>query len=181
MWKTASNWEDKGTVDTLPERLCCIFWQNPKKATTMDHVGFYIGGGWMVHCSGEVKKEKLSKKVTHWAIPKGLEGVIPVTPPTLRRGSRGEYVTLMQTKLIQRGYDVGKTGADGIYGAKTEAAVRAFQADNGLKADGICGQATWSALESAETVLYTVTIQHISQAVADEIVKKYGGTMIREN
>lgn len=182
MWRADSNWAAKGTIDTLPEQLCCVFWQDQKNPSVMSHIGWYVGGGYMIHCSGEVKREKLSKRCTHWAIPKGLEGgEIPVTLPTIRRGSRGECVTLLQTKLIQRGYDVGNTGADGAYGAKTEAAVKAFQADNGLKSDGICGPATWGALESAETVLYTVTIQHIGQAVADEIVKKYGGTMIREN
>ena len=104
MWNGSTNWEKKGTRDTLPEQLCCIFWQASDKKT-MSHIGWYIGGGWMIHCSGTVKKEKLSAKVTHWAIPKGLNGNVPTTDkPTLRRGSSGEYVTLLQTKLIQRGY-----------------------------------------------------------------------------
>ena len=182
MWRNDANWQGKGDISSLPERLCCIFWQNPKNLSVMEHVGFYVGNGMMIHCSGEVKEEKLSKKATHWAVPRGLEGGdLPVTLPTLRRGNRGEYVTLMQTKLIQRGYDLAPYGADGAFGAKTEAAVKAFQGDNGLKADGICGKATWGALESAETVRYTVTVQHVGQAVANEIVSKYGGTMVKEN
>lgn len=181
MWKTASNWTDKGTIDTLPERLCCIFWQNPTKSTTMDHVGFYVGNGYMVHCSGEVKKEKLSKKATHWAIPKGLDGEIPVSFPTLKKGSRGEYVTLLQTKLIQQGYDLAPYGADGAYGNKTMEAVKAFQRDHGLSADGICGPRTWEAINAGVTNLYTVTIPHLGKAVADEIIRKYGGSMVAEN
>lgn len=180
MWNGSTNWERKGTRDTLPEQLCCIFWQASDKKT-MSHIGWYIGGGWMIHCSGTVKKEKLSAKVTHWAIPKGLNGNVPTTDkPTLRRGSSGEYVTLLQTKLIQRGYDLQPYGADGKYGAKTENAVKAFQKDNGLTADGICGKNTWSALDSGKTTLYTVTIQHVSKSVAENIVGQYGGVMKAE-
>ena len=181
MWRTANNWSEKGEIATLPEKLCCIFWQNASDKSIMNHVGFYVGGGMMIHCSGTVKKEKLSKKVTHWAIPKGLGGDTPMpTLPTLRRGSTGEYVTLLQTKLIQLGYDVGATGADGRYGAKTEAAVKAFQKDHGLVADGITGPRTWEALQTGQGTRFTVTIQHLSKTVAEELVTKYGGTMTAE-
>ena len=57
---------------------------------------------------------------------------------TLKRGSRGDEVKQVQTLL---GID-----ADGIFGKKTEAAVKAFQAANGLKVDGIVGKNTWAAL-----------------------------------
>lgn len=185
MWKTASNWKAKGEVKDLPEEVCCIFWQNPKKTTTMEHVGFYIGGGWMIHCSGEVKKERLSKKVTHWAIPAGLEGVAPVPEkrPTLRKGSRGEAVKECQEKLMALGYDVGRTGADGIYGTKTAEAVRTFQADHPpMVADGICGQLTWAAIEEAlkggGAVLYTVTIPHLAKHHAEALVGNYTGAVM---
>ena len=178
MWNGSTNWTKKGTIDTLPEQLCCIFWQNGDK---MSHIGFYIGGGWMIHCSGTVKKEKLSKKVTHWAIPRGLDGSAPTTDkPTLRRGSTGEYVTLLQTKLIQMGYDCGATGADGKYGDKTVAAVKAFQRDSGLTVDGICGKNTWSAIDAGKVTFYTVTIQHVSKSVADSLITQYGGSMKAE-
>lgn len=180
MWNGSGNWEQMGTRDTLPEQLCCIFWQD-SDGKTMNHIGFYIGGGMMIHCSGTVKKESLSKKVTHWAIPKGLSGTMPTTDkPTLRRGSSGEYVTLAQTKLIQRGYDLAPYGADGKFGAKTETAVKAFQRDNSLTADGICGPRTWTALEDGKTVLYTVTVQHLSKTAAEDIVNKFGGVMTAE-
>lgn len=180
MWNGSTNWEKKGTRDTLPETLCCIFWQASDKKT-MSHIGWYIGGGMMIHCSGTVKKEKLSAKVTHWAIPRGLSGTVPTTDkPTIRRGSSGEYVTLAQTLLIQRGYDLAPYGADGKFGAKTETAVKAFQRDNGLTADGIIGRNTWAALDSEKETMYTVTINHVSKSVADKIVSTYGGTMKAE-
>lgn len=57
-----------------------------------------------------------------------------------KRGSTGSEVKKIQQKLIQWGYMTGT--ADGIYGAKTEAAVKRFQQKNGLTADGIAGSAT---------------------------------------
>ena len=180
MWNGSTNWEKKGTRDTLPETLCCIFWQASDKKT-MSHIGWYIGGGMMIHCSGTVKKEKLSAKVTHWAIPRGLSGTVPTTDkPTIRRGSSGEYVTLAQTLLIQRGYDLAPYGADGKFGAKTETAVKAFQRKNGLTADGIIGRNTWAALEEGQKEMYTVTISHISKAVAESLVNQYGGKKKKE-
>lgn len=183
-WNTASNWKQKGVVADIPNQLCVVFWQNGSK---MSHTGMYIGNGWVIHCSGTVKKEKLSSlKVTHWAIPVCMSGDTPAptppepTYPTLRKGSTGEYVTLLQTKLIQRGYDLAPYGADGKYGAKTVTAVKAFQKDNGLTQDGVTGANTWAAILSGQTTLYTVTVQHLSKSVAETIVGTYGGTMKAE-
>ena len=179
MWNGSGNWTEKGTRANLPEdRLCCIFWQ-AADGKTMNHIGFYYKGS-MIHCSGTVKKEKISARVTHWAIPKGLDGSVPSDLPTLRRGSRGEYVTLLQTKLIQLGYDVGGTGADGVYGAKTEAAVKAFQKDHGRVADGICGAKSWNALATGKGTRFTVVLQPLSKTGAEDLVTKYGGTMTAE-
>lgn len=182
MWNGSGNWVSKGTRDTLPETLCCIFWQASDKKT-MSHIGFYIGGGMMIHCSGTVKKEKLSAKVTHWAIPKGLDGDVPADKPTLRRGSSGDYVVELQKDLMQLGYDVGSTGADGKYGAKTAAAVQAFQANNNLTADGICGPRTWEAIDKAIKPggkLYTVTIRKATKAQADALKAQYPAATVSE-
>ena len=63
---------------------------------------------------------------------------------TLKQGSTGATVKTMQTKLINWGYLSGK--ADGIFGAKTKAAVIKFQKNNGLTADGIVGTKTAQAM-----------------------------------
>jgi peptidoglycan hydrolase-like protein with peptidoglycan-binding domain len=63
-----------------------------------------------------------------------------VSVGTLKRGSRGDDVKMLQGLLQQRGYSVGPI--DGIFGSKTEAALKAFQRDNGLTADGILGAKT---------------------------------------
>lgn len=61
-----------------------------------------------------------------------------------KRGSSGEVVRQIQTKLSNWGYYSGEI--DGIYGSKTEEAVKYFQRRNGLTADGKAGSATLAAL-----------------------------------
>jgi peptidoglycan hydrolase-like protein with peptidoglycan-binding domain len=61
---------------------------------------------------------------------------------TLRRGDRGELVKIVQRKVL--------AADDGIFGATTEAAVRRFQRDHGLVADGIVGPKTWEAIDAPE-------------------------------
>ncbi len=58
--------------------------------------------------------------------------------PTIRRGDKNDSVKLLQTKL----------GVEplGIFGPKTEEAVKAFQKKNGLTADGVVGKNTWDKL-----------------------------------
>ena len=58
--------------------------------------------------------------------------------PSVMRGSRGEHVTYLQSKL--------KINADGIFGTNTHRAVVAFQQANKLVADGIVGNNTWRAI-----------------------------------
>lgn len=64
------------------------------------------------------------------------------TARNIKQGSRGEDVKTLQKMLIGAGYDCGKTGADGICGKNTVAAIKAYQKDNGLTVDGIAGPKT---------------------------------------
>lgn len=68
------------------------------------------------------------------------------TFPILRRGDRNAAVRVMQHLLEDRGVAVT---VDGIFGPKTETAVKGFQADNELEQDGIVGPLTWRALANA--------------------------------
>ncbi len=63
---------------------------------------------------------------------------------TLRRGDRGENVKVLQRALRRAGFDAGNI--DGVFGTRTESAVRAFQRASGLTVDGIAGPRTWAAL-----------------------------------
>ena len=68
--------------------------------------------------------------------------VIPMI--TLRKGSRGTQVKVLQWLLSLNGYNVGTV--DGIFGANTQKAVKAYQTAKGLSSDGIVGKNTWSKL-----------------------------------
>ena len=63
----------------------------------------------------------------------------------LSRGSRGPDVIELQRKLTQLGYSVGMV--DGKFGPPTEAAIRGFQMDYGLRVDGLAGPQTIGELE----------------------------------
>lgn len=66
-----------------------------------------------------------------------------------KQGSSGTTVKKIQQKLKNWGYYSGSV--DGIYGAKTKAAVKYFQRKNGLTADGIAGDKTLAALGISTT------------------------------
>ena len=63
----------------------------------------------------------------------------------LKVGSRGSEVTALQQALINKGF-LGQGEADGIYGSKTMAAVKAFQTANSLTANGIADATTQAKL-----------------------------------
>jgi hypothetical protein len=184
-WNTNTNWTVKGSISEMPrDRVCCVFTGTEK---TKEHTGLYLGDGSTVECSSGVQYFDPMKSKWKWfAIPAGLYDDTPIPPsptptkPTLRRGDSGEYVTLAQAELIQKGYSCGSFGADGKFGAGTEKAVREFQRDhtdetgNPLKVDGIIGQKTWAALDSSEPAIkYTVTIPHLSTSQADALLLQY--------
>lgn len=84
----------------------------------------------------------------------------PVAPdmPMVYWGCTGDAVKTLQEKLNAKGFNSGNV--DGIFGAKTYAAVTAFQKANSLGVDGIVGKLTWAKLYDATPVNVTpVTTQ----------------------
>lgn len=207
-WNTESNWKAKGEIkDGIPQNvIVCLFYPDSKNPKVMAHTGLYYNGE-TCECSNGVQHfTTLNKKWTHWGVPACVDGDVPTptptptpTPekrPTLRRGSKGEYVVECQTDLTKLGYDIGASGIDGVYGKCTMAAVTTFQKDKGLGADGICGPKTWAALDKAIAELdptpapepepaeptYTVTISGLEKAEAERLAASYPGkSTIRED
>ena len=66
----------------------------------------------------------------------------------LKTGSSGDEVAKLQKRLAASGFDPG--AADGVFGPKTEAALKAFQESAGIAVDGIAGPATNAALAAAQ-------------------------------
>ena len=89
----------------------------------------------------------------------------PVVPdmPMVYWGCTGDAVKTLQEKLNAKGFHSGNV--DGIFGAKTYAAVTAFQKANSLGVDGIVGKLTWAKLYDATPVNVTpVTTQPMLRA-----------------
>jgi len=63
--------------------------------------------------------------------------------PLVKKGEAGHPVKTLQYLLRARGHAVA---ADGYFGPKTDAAVRAFQGEKNLAVDGVVGPRTWRAL-----------------------------------
>lgn len=188
-WDTKANWRAQGTIDTCPDDvLVCLFQRDKNNKTKMAHTGFGFHGETVECQNGVQHKTKRDGKWTHWAIPACVEEEgqpLPEEPkkeetignrPTLRKGSKGSWVEILQDELISKGYSCGSKGADGAFGDATLKAVKQFQKDHGLTADGVVGAKTWAALDGSEPEkLYTVTVTGVTKAVADEIISKYGG------
>lgn len=69
----------------------------------------------------------------------------------IRRGDEGIDVAVLQQKLKQLNYYKGSI--DGIYGAGTIEAVKRFQKDKGLKADGVFGKSSFEVIPDLEVKL----------------------------
>ena len=222
-WEYGPNWVLKGDIRDMPRDLvCCVF--------RPSHTGMYVGESLPLagegvtrsvtdevvrHCGGrkgQVTEEQLpgSPKWERYGIPAGLytndelrKAGLNVDEskniPTLRKGGQGDEVADLQM-LLSAKYGAG-LDIDGVFGAKTEAAVKAFQQAHGLTADGVVGPKTWAALgvspeivnppaDNGNNVLpptepeqpQTITIplsdwQEIKAAIAAayHVIKQYGG------
>ena len=185
---------------TLKAGTAVFVWNGEKYS----HVGLFVGNNQVIEAMGAQNGVTTSKltatKWTYWGELKGVDysgaqpepDPGPEDKPTIKRGSKGPYVVECQEDLIKLGYNVGKSGADGIFGANTEKAVKAFQKDHdgpdgkALKVDGIVGQATWWALNNAITPgptpvkTYTVTIPKLTYKQAEELCREWNGATMKE-
>lgn len=92
------------------------------------------------------KGDILLKPGSHTAIALDNGTVATGSRRTVYCGMKNKDVEYLQKRLIAKGYDVGRFGADGVFGSNTLTALRIFQADNGLIPDGVCGPKTWNKL-----------------------------------
>ena len=190
----------------LPGTAVFVF--NGKKYS---HVGLYIGNGTVIEAMGAKNGVTTSKitatKWTNWGELKGVDyskeapaptptpEPEPVKKPTVKKGNRNAYVKEMQTMLRDLGYNLGICGVDGDFGTATEAALKAFQKDHdgpdgkALAIDGICGPATWWALQEAlgenekkpAEERYTVTITGLTKAQAEELCRTWSGATMKKS
>ena len=91
---------------------------------------------------------KLYDDASPWKL--NFKAKAPLAPPTpmprmFKRGSRGDGVKALQNALMERGL-IPRGKADGVFGPKTEIAVKQFQSANRLTPDGVAGTVTLKAL-----------------------------------
>jgi len=175
------------------------------------HVGLFIGNEWVIEAAGAkqgvIKSKVTNSKWVEWGELKGVDysGTAPapapdpqpepVKRPTIRKGNRNAYVKEMQTMLRDLGYNLGICGVDGDFGTATEKALKEFQKDHdgpdgkALTIDGICGPATWWALQEAlgenkqkpAEERYTVTITGLTKEQAEELCRTWSGATMKKN
>jgi hypothetical protein len=96
-------------------------------------------------------------------------GNFEVFEEVLRVGSAGFSVANLQSRLQLAG--LYKGSIDGSYGPNTATAVRRFQADKKLVADGVVGPSTWAALNTITFPASTVGNAHIPKGFPFEMGK----------
>ena len=152
---------DWGVIDTLPEIVGLALYKS-------GHAGYYAGNGYAIEWKGFsygcVKTKVAGRGWTHWyklpfidygdcnvTVPAPVENTVSYVlgDQLLQKGCKGTDVTALQETLLKLGYALPKYGADGKYGAETEAAVLAFQKATTLTQDGKYGSQSNSALMTA--------------------------------
>jgi peptidoglycan hydrolase-like protein with peptidoglycan-binding domain len=95
-------------------------------------------------------------------------------------GSKGSVVTKIQELLIGLGYnDVSNSGkADAYFGPKTDAMVKKYQKDNGLKDDGIVGSKTIIALLGGKSD--ATKVEPVVTATQPDNIQGTDGVIIKE-
>lgn len=152
-----TDWAEKGQIrldgdfadSNFPFASVCLVFRWDADKGKMGHVGVYQGDGYVIHAKGHdvgvVRQRLQDTNFTHYGIQRTLyDG--KASRPVLRQGDSGPDVLYLQTLLSSVGDPID---ADGAFGPKTAAAVKAFQKAHGLTADGVVGPKTWTALESA--------------------------------
>jgi len=157
------DWESGGPIEELP--LDQVAYLYRRSGNDVPHTGVYTADGYVVdargHSSGVVRSLLHSYKWTDYKILRGQGSTtnkeVVAVDRTLQviKGvplMRGKDVLELQAALVHRGYSVGSKGPDGIYGWDTEAAVRAWQRDEGLPVTGIWTPEDQNALDNALAV-----------------------------
>ena len=134
-------------IGTITPTGGTIAWDDPTSTAVVANTSY----GWTYTPADTTNYKPLTGTIKLWnkSTSSGGYYYAPTTAvvpdmPMLYRGCTGDAVKTLQDKLNALGYNSGSV--DGIFGAKTYAAVTAFQKANGLGVDGIVGKLTWGKL-----------------------------------
>lgn len=159
IFKSAGIWEEDGSI--TPEKGWGIVynWDDQTQPNTgyADHIGIvYDVVDGQIYCyecnmnGGKVGIRRVPVGygcIRGFCKPKYAEtssgSETPAAYPTIRKGSKGDAVKILQEKLVMLGYSLE---CDGDFGPATEKALKGFQKLYGLEVDGVAGPATWNKL-----------------------------------
>lgn len=147
---------------TVDGEACCAYYGHLSKVLVKVgdtvQVGQLIGvegntgrstGSHLHYCirRGGVKGKQIDINA-HSGVPNKKGTYTPnVFSRSIKQGCKGDDVRALQQLLICAGYSCGSSGADGICGKNTVAAIKAYQKDHGLTVDGIAGKKTIERLQ----------------------------------
>lgn len=161
-------WDERDHRVPSPGDLIFYNWEaaaSGDDATDADHVGIVetVQNGQITVIEGNyqngVKRRQIPvnyRYIRGYGVPKYDAAPIEkpkedytVTLKLLKPGAKGEDVRALQILLMGRGYSVGISGADGVFGNDTHSALCRYQKASCLAVDGICGTETMSSLLGA--------------------------------
>ena len=156
------SWKDIGGRTTMLEGIYSMFeafnnllyaikdaWREVFPETTADDL-MKISNS--IKTLGDRIKEAFSYEETETVIDQFTEALTGPRNPLgefwgqLEKGAKGEDVKKLQQKLFDMGYDLGTSGIDGIFGPKTQEALKKFQKDSKIKPTGIFDEKTFNKL-----------------------------------
>lgn len=166
--KAIGAWEERDNVVPLPGWLLFFNWQAKPTGDDVgdpDHVGIVeeVKNGTIVviegNYSNSVKRRYIPvdyQFIRGYGVPKYDAEPAPTKADFtigmryLKRGCEGEDVRALQILLRGRGYNGSMNTPDGIFGPRTDGAVKAYQKAKGLVADGVVGKITIGSLMGTE-------------------------------
>ncbi len=120
--------------------------------TAIHHVGVYVGDSMVIHAKGrdvgvvlehiDVNGEEYWNRYARFDFSEEEKK----TFPTIYLNKKGKAVRICQIMLNELGFICGNI--DGVFGAKTQFAVKKFQEEKNLTVDGIVGEKTWNSIIS---------------------------------
>ncbi|PVW15313.1 C40 family peptidase [Marixanthomonas spongiae] len=151
----ARSWLQTGKKTDWPQPGdIVVFWRIDINSI-FGHVGFFIGytkSGKSIYCVGgnqddevNIQTFPLSKIIEFRSLTDDVDETLEIPSGYLRRGDSSDNVKSLQKILKNLDYLTGI--ADGIFGSKTEEALKAFQRKSNITVDGIYGSESRTALE----------------------------------
>lgn len=162
--KAIGAWDERDDRVPNPGELLFFNWEAASTGddtTDADHVGIVesVKNGVITviegNYSNSVKRRQIPvnhRYIRGYGVPKydtekkATKEGYTLNMRDLKTGCNGEDVRALQILLMGRGYSVGNSGADGIFGNDTHSAVCKYQRAKGLVVDGIAGKDTMSSL-----------------------------------